>query len=262
MKHICLRIAYDGSRYNGFQSQPQKNTVQDCIEEALLQVTGENIKINGSGRTDAGVHARSQYVDFFVSASVPLNRWSMAMNSCLPFDIKVLAAFEVPLEFHARRSTFAKTYKYVVNFSRISDVFYDHMQYHFPRRIDIVTMIEASQILLGEHDFTSFASANNVRRSNIRKIMQLKIEIVKHPVFQTNELIEFYITGTGFLQHMVRIIIGTLLDVGVGKKSPQDVARILEAKNRLLAGPTAPSKGLILWDVVYPEKFGITLETI
>lgn len=262
MKHICLKMSYNGFKYQGFQRQPSKQTVQDELEEALLRVTGERVKTNGSGRTDAGVHARSQYVDFFVHGGIPLDRWCLALNSCLPDDIIVISAFEVSEDFHARRSAVAKTYKYTVNFGRLYDVFCKHVQYHFPRNINVEAMKSAAKLLIGEHDFTSFAASSNIRRTNVRTIKQLDILSRYDDKNGTDNVIDFYVTGTGFLQHMVRIIIGTLLDVGIGKKSSHDIQHILLAKNRLLAGPTAPSHGLILWDVIYPQKYGLNSETL
>jgi tRNA pseudouridine38-40 synthase len=261
MNHICLAVTYDGTNYHGFQSQPQKNTIQDKLQEALFRVTGENVKIVGSGRTDAGVHARSQYVDFYVSANVPLDKWCLAMNCWLPNDIVVKAVYHVPDDFNARKSTCAKTYRYSINYGRIADVFHNNTQYHFPRRLNIDQMILASKHLVGEHDFTSFASAHNVRRSNVRSITDITFSLEEHSFDPKLRILDIFITGSGFLQHMVRIIIGTLLDVGVGKKSVQDVIEILKAKNRLLAGPTAPPSGLMLWEVFYPEKYMLNLET-
>jgi tRNA pseudouridine38-40 synthase len=254
MNHICLIVTYDGTNYSGFQSQPQMNTVQDKLQEALFRVTGESVKVVGSGRTDAGVHARAQYIDFYVNANVPLDRWCLAMNCCLPKDIVVTAAYRVPGDFSARKSAYAKTYKYSINYGRIADVFNRNLQYHFPRRLNIDQMIAASEVLLGEHDFSSFASVHNVRRSNVRTISDIKFDA-------RFKRLDIFITGSGFLQHMVRIIIGTLLDVGVGKKSVQDVRNILDAKNRLIAGPTAPPNGLMLWEVFYPKKYGINVES-
>ncbi len=262
MNHICLTVTYEGTHYSGFQSQPQLNTIQDKLQEALLRVTGESVKIVGSGRTDAGVHARAQYVDFYVDANVPLDRWCLAMNCCLPEDIVVTAAYRVPNEFSSRKSAIAKTYRYCINYGRIADVFYRNFQYHFPRRLNIDQMIAASKFLLGEHDFTSFASAHNVRRSNVRTISDIRFSIHKHMFDSKCKQLDIFITGSGFLQHMVRIIVGTLLDVGVGKKSVQDVENILDAKNRLIAGPTAPSNGLMLWEVFYPEKYGLNVESL
>jgi tRNA pseudouridine38-40 synthase len=258
--HLCLIIAYNGANYCGFQLQPGKDTVQARLEEALLRVTGEPIKIRGSGRTDAGVHARAQFADFYTGANIPLDRWRLALNSCLPEDVVVRQALEVPANFHARKSAHAKTYRYTVNFGRVPDLFHAHMQYHFPRKFNLDLIRSASEYFLGEHDFTSFAATRSIRRTNVRKITEIRVES-SNSVYESNcEIVQFFITGTGFLQHMVRIIVGTLLEVGIGKKREQDIEKIMLARNRLLAGPTAPSHGLMLWDVFYPDTFGLNLE--
>lgn len=259
MSNICLCISYDGSQYKGFQTQSDGNTIQDKIEEALLKVTGEIVRIHGSGRTDAGVHARTQFIHFSTTVQVPLNKWPVALNCLLPDDIVVQASFHVPPEFHSRKSALSKTYKYTVNYSQIIDVFHRHMQYHYPRRLKLSEMEKAARYFVGEHDFTSFSSVHSSSKNPVRTIYDLRI--VHSLQNDCSTRLEMYVTGNGFLQHMVRIIMGTLLDVGTGKKRAEDIPNILSAKNRLFAGPTAPSHGLILWDVIYPEYFGVAIES-
>jgi tRNA pseudouridine38-40 synthase len=260
MGNICLCISYDGSQYRGFQTQSEGNTIQDKIEEALLKVTGERIRIHGSGRTDAGVHARTQFIHFSSTIEVPIEKWPVALNCLLPDDIVVQASYQVPPEFHSRISAKSKTYKYTVNYSQVIDVFQRHMQYHYPRRLKLAEMEQAALYFVGEHDFTSFSSVHSSSKNPVRTIHDL--QIVHSLQNNCSTRLEMYVTGNGFLQHMVRIIMGTLLDVGTGKKRADDIPNILSAKNRLLAGPTAPPHGLVLWDVIYPEYFGIAIESL
>lgn len=254
MRNLLMTVCYEGTNYYGFQTQPGGNTVQDCLEEAIYQLTGETIKIHGSGRTDAGVHAKEQPFHFMTSSPIPLDRWKMALNGRLPADIRILDAKEVPMDFHSRRSAKRKTYRYSINANRVPDLFLRHYQSHHPGKLDPKAMQEGLTHLLGTHDYTSFASRHSTKASHVRTIYEARLEVdTKSDYAGTREqgIIHIFLTGSGFLQHMVRIIVGTLLEVGEGKRAPQDMKSILEAKDRKAAGPTAESKGLMLWRVEY-----------
>jgi tRNA pseudouridine38-40 synthase len=252
MRNLIMTVSYDGTNYFGFQAQPGGNTIQDRIEKAIGHLTGENITITSSGRTDAGVHARAQIFNFHTASSIPLERWAFALNSRLPPDIRILEARMADPEFHARRWAKRKTYRYTINNNRTPDVFQRHLQYHHPTPLDVEAMRHALQTLIGEHDFTSFCSVGSTKLSHVRTIFDAVIE--RHPNTELSAspgLIHITVTGSGFLQHMVRIIVGTLLQVGEGKRNAADMEAVLKAKDRSRAGPTAMSHGLMLWEVVY-----------
>ncbi|MBP2002662.1 tRNA pseudouridine38-40 synthase [Paenibacillus shirakamiensis] len=255
MRNVCMIVSFDGTAYYGFQTQPGGNTIQDHIEEGLHDLTGEKLKVLGSGRTDAGVHARRQIFNFHTESLIPIERWCMALNGRLPDDIVVTHAFEVPLGFHARHSAKQKTYRYCINANQFPDLFQRHTQLHHPGKLHVLSMREALTSLVGTHDFTSFASRHSTKVNHVRTIyhaeIQLDTSMCRPGEPRDQGLITLYITGNGFLQHMVRIIVGTLLQVGEGKKKPSELQTILEAKDRAKAGPTAESKGLMLWDVLY-----------
>lgn len=249
-----MTVSFDGTGYYGFQSQPGGNTIQDVIEAALNGLTGEIIKIIGSGRTDAGVHARGQVFNFLTESAIPLERWGMALNGRLPKDIVILETREVPLGFHSRRSAKRKTYRYSMNGNQYPDVFQRYYQFHHPGKLDVEAMQQGLQYLIGTHDFTSFASRHSTKPSHVRTIYEAHLEVDhtnSRPGTRDQGIIQMFITGSGFLQHMVRIIMGTLLQVGEGKRSPEDMLHILKARDRGQAGPTAVSHGLMLWQVDY-----------
>ncbi|MFD2615185.1 tRNA pseudouridine(38-40) synthase TruA [Paenibacillus gansuensis] len=256
MRNLCMVVSYDGTAYYGFQTQPDGNTVQDKLEEAIFKLTGEKVKITASGRTDAGVHARGQVFNFYTESAIPIQRWCLALNNRLPGDIVVLKAQEVSLEFHSRRSAKKKTYCYTINANRYPDVFHQHLQFHHPTKLNVEEMQKSLTYLIGEHDFTSFASKKSTKESHVRTIYEARLV---HEVDQTSYLsdqlgvLKLYITGNGFLHNMVRIIVGTMLRIGQGKWRSEDMQRILVGKDRALAGPTAVAQGLMLWEVFYED---------
>lgn len=253
MRNIALVIGYDGTGYYGFQTQPGGNTVQDHLETAIRLLTGETVKLHGSGRTDAGVHARAQVAHFLTESAIPAERWSIALNTRLPNDIVVYEAREMPLDFHARRSAKLKTYRYVIQNSKFPDLLYTRTRYHDHRKLDTAAMKEALVYVKGTHDFTSFCTVRCDKDSRVRTIYDADLFVLHDPL-PGDELarsIHFEITGNGFLYNMVRIMAGTLIQIGQGKRRPEDMKRILEAKNRRLAGPTAEAHGLTLWRVEY-----------
>ena len=271
VRNIGLLIGYDGTDYFGFQSQPGGNTVQDKLEEAIFALSGERVKLTGSGRTDAGVHARGQVANFYTESRIPAERWALALNARLPADIAVQSAFEVPMSFHARRGAIRKTYRYSINCNRIPDLFRRKYEFHHPAPLDFKAMRAGLSHLLGQHDFTSFTSTLSTKPSHVRTVLDARIEVEKPDVMafgvpnayhtaawdgekypgKERGVAHLYITGNGFLYNMVRIIAGTLVQVGEGKRHPDDIALILAARDRAMAGPTAVPHGLTLWEVVY-----------
>lgn len=237
MRNIALIVSYDGTDYSGFQSQPCGNTIQDKLEHAIFMLSGERVKLTGSGRTDAGVHARCQIVNFTTSSSIPIERWAIALNTRLPQDIVVQCALNVSDEFHARRHALSKTYRYTINCNRIPDLFRRRYEFHHPTPLDFAEMRASLEHLLGEHDFSSFTSPQSTKPSHVRTILDARLEIETDPFSPANHLnesgkswderyypgkqrgvIHLYVTGTGFLYNMVRIIAGTLIHIGKARK--------------------------------------------
>jgi len=240
-KNIKLVFSYDGTDFVGFQRQKKGRTVQGVLEEALLSITGENIKVYGSGRTDSGVHALRQVCNFYTSSKIPGNRFAYLLVYNLPKDIIPLYSDEVPFFFHARKSACFKTYLYILNLSPFNNILTSRYTLHYPFKLDILKMKEASSFLLGTHDFSSFCAKTNVT-SFVRTIYSCEVKKLKNLVF-------IKITGNGFLRNMVRIIVGTLVYVGRGKIPVHKIPLIIRACDRNLAGPTFPSRGLFLLDV-------------
>lgn len=246
MRNIGVKVSYDGSEFNGFQSQPYGRTVQGEIEKAINKLTDETIIIIGSGRTDAGVHAKGQVFNFYTESSIPIERWAIALNTRLPKDIVIIQALEVPEHFHARRSAIRKTYRYTIDTGKFPDVFGRQYRFHHPTPLNVDAMREGLSHLIGRHDFTSFTSTLSTKPHHVRTIYEADF-------VQEGPFLHMYITGNGFLYNMVRIIMGTLLWVGQGKLQPAEMKQILEGRQRSLAGPTAMSHGLTLMDVYYSE---------
>lgn len=246
MRNIKMCLAYDGTNYHGFQSQKGTGlkTVQEEIEKAVLKLTGEHRNIYGSGRTDAGVHAAGQTVNFFSNTKIPQERIPLAMNSVLPRDIVVLNAFDMPEDFHARYSAKEKTYCYTIYNERHLSPFWRLYSYHVPVMLDKDKMSAAAGRFIGEHNFKAFCAQNDNDKDYTRIIYDLIIE-------KDGPILSFTITGNGFLYNMVRIITGTLLEIGQGKKQPEDVSRILLSSQRKEAGATLPPQGLCLIRVTY-----------
>ena len=247
MRNIKVTCAYDGTDYHGFQEQRGTGlgTIQEELEKALHSLSGIPIRIIGAGRTDAGVHARGQVINFSTrSWNIPVDKIVLALNGVLPRDIAVLEASQESAVFHARFSAKAKTYCYSIQNARVPDPFLRRYSYFVPRPLDINAMGAAGELLVGSHDFASFKAEGTLVKSTERTIFSIKL-------VATGELIRIYVRGDGFLYNMVRIITGTLLEVGLLKYPPQHVKDILHGKNRVLAGPTVPPEGLCLMAVEY-----------
>lgn len=242
-------ISYDGSGFSGYQVQPNGRTVQEEIERVLTQMNrGVFTRITASGRTDTGVHAVGQVIHFDTQLSIPSAGWVKALNSQLPGDIRVMAVEEVREDFHARYDVEWKTYRYKWTLEDIPLPFERLMLSHIPgKKPDIDRMREAAEALIGEHDFRSFSAANTSIQDFVRTIYDVRIE-------RYGQQLHLVITGNGFLYNMVRIIAGTLWEVGVGKHRPDEMAAIIAAKDRNQAGRTAPPQGLYLEKVGYESR--------
>lgn len=243
-RNLLLKIQYDGTNYHGYQIQPEAITVQKVIEDSLSSITKEQVKINGCSRTDAGVHAVEYACSFNTSFPIPAERLPIVLNGRLPKDIKALSCEEMPQEFHARFDTKAKTYRYVINTQSDPDVFGRNYEWQLKKELDIDKMKQAAECFIGEKDFSSFMTSGTEVATAVRTVYSLEV-VDKSPK------VEIYIRANGYLYNMVRIITGTLVNVGLGKYDSEYVNEIFKAKNRNLAGPTAPAQGLALFKVEY-----------
>lgn len=243
---IKLIVAYDGTNYNGYQSQVNGIAVQDVLEKAIADLFGQPIRTLGASRTDTGVHAEGNVAVFDVESRIEPSRIAFALNARLPQDIRILDSSRVPDDFHPRFQRTVKTYQYHILNRKFPDPLRRNTEMHYYYDLDERAMHKAAQILIGEHDFASFAAAGFSSRTTVREIYDAKVT-------RDGDRITFTITGNGFLYNMVRIIAGTLLEIGAGKYRPEHMTDILEAKKRKAAGPTAVSKGLVLVRIEYPD---------
>jgi tRNA pseudouridine38-40 synthase len=249
MRNLKLIVAYDGSEFSGWQVQPEAPTIQGTLASAIGRVTGEKVLPQGSGRTDAGVHALAQVATFSTESPIPAENFLKALNDVLPAAIRVLEVCEAPAEFHARKSARAKTYRYRTYRQAICPPFLARYVWHYPYPLDEDAMQTAAGLVAGEHDFTSFAAVDPERgreeaASNVRQIFSSNWQ-------RYGDELVYSVRGSGFLHHMVRNLVGTFVLVGKGTLKPSDVERILEARNRSAAGATAPASGLYLVGVEY-----------
>jgi tRNA pseudouridine38-40 synthase len=263
LRNLKLTLAYDGHDFAGWQVQPDRLSVQGTLVSAFEHLTGEKTLPQGSGRTDAGVHALAQIATVTTNSPIPVDNLIRALNDILPRSIRVLAAEEMPPEFHARRSAIAKTYRFHIYRGAICSPFQARYVYHHPYPLDESRMIQAAALIEGEHDFTSFAAVDPEKRKETLVVDQenLAADAVLEPnnvrtIFLSrwqrhgDELI-YTVRGNGFLHHMVRNLVGTFLMVGKGSLSVADVRRILELRDRSAAAATAPASGLFLVSVEY-----------
>lgn len=244
MRNIKLLIEYDGTNYFGWQKQKIGKTIQGTIEEAIMKLTGEKVELIGSSRTDSGVHARGYVANFKTNSTIPGNRFREAINTKLPDDIVILNSSEEKLDFHSRYDSKGKTYTYTILNSEIPTAIGKNYLYHVRGDFDIDSMKEACKYFIGKHDFKAFKSDGSSVKTTVRTISDLHMEV-------DNNYIRFYITGDGFLYNMVRIIVGTLLQVGRGTKTPLDVKKTIESGDRKGAGMCVPALGLVLEEVFY-----------
>ncbi|HVR23056.1 MAG TPA: tRNA pseudouridine(38-40) synthase TruA [Candidatus Polarisedimenticolia bacterium] len=249
MRNLKLILSYDGSDFSGWQVQPDAVTVQGTLVSAIGRVTGEKVLPQGSGRTDAGVHALAQVVTFVTASSVPTANFVKALNDVLPASVRVLEVQEAAADFHARHSAQAKTYRYRIYRAAVCTPFLARYVWHYPYPLDEYAMARAAALVEGEHDFTSFAAVDpeqreSARASNLRRIFSSTWE-------RQGEEFVYTVRGSGFLHHMVRNLIGTFILVGKETLQVDDLTRILQARNRSAAGATAPAGGLYLVNVEY-----------
>jgi tRNA pseudouridine38-40 synthase len=269
MRNIRLIISYDGTDFHGWQRQPHAPTVQACLEGAIAKLVGERVQVWGSGRTDAGVHALNQVANFKTDCRIPCENLVKALNDVLPPTVRIKGAQEVDADFHARYDVRAKTYRYRILQAPLCSPFLWRFVFHYPFPLDRARMAEAARLLEGERDFTSFAGLVGegsalplppgqaaAQRASlplregpsgmVRRIYESRV--LWRP---RTSLLIYEVRGSGFLHHMVRNLVGTLIEVGRGKFAPQDMLRILTARDRAKAGPTAPAQGLCLVRVEY-----------
>jgi len=244
MRNIKLTIEYDGKDFNGWQKQPSKLNIQGTIEKAIESITGEEVELNASGRTDAGVHSLGQVANFKTNSNIPIEKMAIAINSRLKKSIVIKNAEEVDEKFHSRLNCKQKTYRYIINNSKYGTAIYRNLEYHVSNDLDIKKMQEAVKYFEGEHDFKAFKASGTSSKSSVRTIH-------KAEVYTKEDRIYIELTGNGFLYNMVRIISGTLLEVGLGKIDPKDINKIIESGQRENAGKTLPAHGLYLVEVKY-----------
>ena len=250
MRNLKLVLAYDGSEFSGWQVQPDAATIQGTLASAIGRITAEKVLPQGSGRTDAGVHALAQVATFCTESPIPTENLIKALNDVLPAAIRVLEVGEVSADFHARKSARAKTYRYRIYRGTICPPFLARYVWHYPYPLDENSMQAAAALVVGEHDFTSFAAVDPERGreegevTNVRRIFSSSWQ-------RDGDELVYTVRGSGFLHHMVRNLVGTFVLVGKGTLKAADVERILEARNRSTAGATAPASGLYLVGVEY-----------
>ena len=247
---IALGIEYDGSSFSGWQSQPDRPTVQDALQQALSQIAGAAIAVTAAGRTDTGVHGLEQVVHFDVQADRPLSAWVRGVNALLPKSVVVCWAHAVPDEFHARFSAHGRSYRYLLLNRSMRPAIQAGKVGWFHAPLDVAAMQAAAQYLMGEHDFSAFRAAECQAKSPVKTLTQLDIR-------RDGDMIVFDVSAGAFLHHMVRNIVGCLIYVGKGKYPPDWLREVLESRERRLAAPTFAPDGLYLRRIKYEEKWGL-----
>jgi len=244
VRNIKVVVGYDGSDYSGFQYQPNARTIQGELERVLGLIVKEKVTVYGSGRTDAGVHAEGQVINFRTEGSIPIDKLCIAANSLLPPSIVAVEASEVDADFHARYSAKSRLYVYDIGNRDMPSALESRYCWHVSRPLDVEAMKESAKSLVGIHDFYSFACAGRDDGSPVRELMEMAVE-------RRGEHVIVTMRANAFLRSMARIIVGTLVQVGLGTRPGSDVERILQARDRRLAGKTAPAHGLCLKEVQY-----------
>jgi len=245
MRNIKLVIEYDGTNYHGWQVQPNGLTIQEVIEEKIQTMTRQRVRLIGSGRTDARVHALGQVANFRTDSTIPVEGFHRGLNSLLPPDIAIQSVEEVDLQFHAQYAAKRKTYRYVILHREVPSALFRNYSWRVPGALDVPAMEEASCLLTGRQDFTSFRGADADSEDPVREVFQSGWSK------RDSDFLHFTMEADGFLKHMVRNIVGTLVEVGKGKRSPEQFRQVLRARDRRQAGMTAPPQGLFLVEVKY-----------
>lgn len=244
MQNLKLTVEYDGTAYHGWQIQPGLPTIQGVLQEIVKRISGEDVAITGASRTDSGVHALGQVANFRTQKDLAPDRWQRAFNGLLSPDIVIRRVETTPEDFDARRAAKEKTYRYAILNAPYPSALERHWLLHIHEPLELASMGEAAAILIGEHDFSSFRAADGGDRNPVRHVQEASLR-------SHGNRIDFVITANGFLKHMIRIVVGTLLDVGRGKTTPDDFRHILQSRDRQQAGRTAPPHGLCLVHVGY-----------
>lgn len=246
-KNICLLVAYDGTDFHGFQRQTNAESIQRCIEQGLSVIFHQPITIYGAARTDAGVHARGQVVNFYGEGTIPTERIPYAMKAYLPPEIAILQAKEMPEHFSVRHDNLGKHYRYTIVNSRIHDPFLLRYAWFIRKPLDLAAMEEGAKILLGTHDFSAFEGQNTTPMNPVKTMYNISLE-------KKDKVLHIDVVGDGFLYHMVRNIAGGLADLGLHRLTAAQFQAILEGKDRTKLGATAPAQGLCLETVFYDEE--------
>jgi len=255
-RNIKLILEYDGTNYHGWQSQAASGTatIQETLENAIKDLTKETTVTCSSGRTDAGVHAFGHVAHFTTTKSMPPEAWAPALNRLLPHDIRILSSEEVPAEFHARFSASGKTYKYIILNRHAPSALYRNRAWHIDRKLNLSAIRRGAAFLVGKHDFSSFRGAGCGAKTPVRTITSVSIR-------KRAEVVEILVEADAFLMYMARNIVGTLVEVGLGRFKAEEVKEILDSKDRKRAGRTAPPQGLYLVEVYYRKKKERTAKT-
>ncbi len=244
MRTIVLTLEYDGTAYVGWQTQPNGLAVQEVVEKALAEILGHKVHVHASGRTDAGVHARGMVAHFHTETNLPLKAFREGVNTFLPYDIAIKEVREMPADFHARFSARGKWYRYTIYRGEVRSPLVARSAWYRRGHLDLSLMRTAAEILVGQHDFKAFRSSSCVAKTTVREIFSIDVST-------DNEFIYVDVRGSGFLKNMVRMIVGTLVDVGLGRRPAGDVATLVAGTDEMVCGQTAPAHGLCLQEVWY-----------
>jgi tRNA pseudouridine38-40 synthase len=244
MRNISLLVSYDGTAYHGWQCQPNAISVQETLQRAIERIVNEPVKLYAGARTDSGVHAEGQVVNFHSETGIDLKALERAVNSIMPTDIRVTRAYLVPDDFHSRYSAKSKIYVYSILNTLHNSPFYGRYSWHIPYKLDLGSMRAAVGLVVGTHDFSSFKKKDEMYRSTVREVLRAGVK-------KRGDFVYVLLEGTGFLRYMVRNIVGTLVLAGRGKLTGEGFREILDACDRQKAGPTAPAKGLLLKKIIY-----------